>query len=75
MQRVVGFVYAKSHRLFCNLTNMRQKPLACFGLHVGMVPKAYQHVPDGYLFPLFPLSSMPLIPLFFVFLCPSSHSQ
>jgi hypothetical protein len=31
-------------------------------------------VPDGYPFPLFPSSSMPLIPFFFIFLCPSSYS-
>jgi hypothetical protein len=41
MWRVVGFVYAKSHWLSCNLTDMCWKPLACFGLHMGMVPKAY----------------------------------
>jgi hypothetical protein len=42
MQRVVSFVYAMSCRLFSNLTDMLQKPLACFGLCMGMVPKAYQ---------------------------------
>jgi hypothetical protein len=50
MWRVVGFVYVESHRLlyagshrhFCNLTDMRRKPSACFGLRVGMVPKSYQ---------------------------------
>jgi hypothetical protein len=41
--RVVGFLYVGSCRHTCNLTDMRQKALACFGLHVGMVPKAYQH--------------------------------
>jgi hypothetical protein len=44
MQRVVGFVYVKSRRLFCNLTDMCQKPLACFSLCVDMVPKAYYHI-------------------------------
>jgi hypothetical protein len=32
------------------------------------------HVPNGYPFPPFPLFSLPFIPLFFVFFCPSSHS-
>jgi hypothetical protein len=32
------------------------------------------HVQDGYPFPPFPLFSISLIPLFFIFLCPSSHS-
>jgi hypothetical protein len=32
------------------------------------------HVPNGYPFPPFPLFSFPLIPLFFIFLRPSSHS-
>jgi hypothetical protein len=31
-------------------------------------------VPDGYPFPPFPLFSIPLILLFFIFSCPSSHS-
>jgi hypothetical protein len=39
--RVVGFLYAGSHRLLHNLTNMHWKPLACIGLCVGMVPKVY----------------------------------
>jgi hypothetical protein len=26
----------------CNLTDIRQKPSACFGLCMGMVPKSYQ---------------------------------
>jgi hypothetical protein len=32
------------------------------------------HVPNGYPFPSFPLFLLPLIPLFFIFICPSSHS-
>jgi hypothetical protein len=32
------------------------------------------HVPNGYPFLPFPLFSLPLIPLVFIFLCPSSHS-
>jgi hypothetical protein len=44
MWGAVGFVYAKSHWLFCNLTNMCWKPLTCFGLYVGMVPEVYQHI-------------------------------
>jgi hypothetical protein len=66
MQRVVVFVYAKSHQLFCNLTEMhrkpsacfkmRQKPLACFGLCMGMVPKAYQRSPVNS--PMLDFSSM-----------------
>jgi hypothetical protein len=43
MWRVISFLYAGSHRLLHNLTDMRRKPSACIGLHVGMVPKAYQH--------------------------------
>jgi hypothetical protein len=39
---VIGFVYVKSCQLFCNLTDMHQKPSACFGLCMGMVPEAYQ---------------------------------
>jgi hypothetical protein len=42
--RVVGFLYTESCRHFCNLTNIRRKPSACFSLHVGMVPKAYHHI-------------------------------
>jgi hypothetical protein len=32
------------------------------------------HVPNRYTFSSFPLFSLPLIPLFFIFICPSSHS-
>jgi hypothetical protein len=39
-----GFLYAESHQHFCNLTNMCWKPSACFGLHVGIVPKEYHRV-------------------------------
>jgi hypothetical protein len=42
MWGVVGFVYVKSHRHFCNLTDMCRKPLACFSLCMGIVSKAYQ---------------------------------
>jgi hypothetical protein len=42
MWRVVSFLYVVSCWHFCNLTNMHQKPSACFGLCVGIVPKAYQ---------------------------------
>jgi hypothetical protein len=38
---VIGFLYAECRRHFYNLTDMHQKPLACFGLRVGMVSKAY----------------------------------
>jgi hypothetical protein len=31
-------------------------------------------VPSVYPFPSFPLSSLPLIPLFLIFVCPSFHS-
>jgi hypothetical protein len=31
-------------------------------------------VPSGYLFSSFPLFLLPLIPLFFIFICPSFHS-
>jgi hypothetical protein len=41
VQRVVGFLYVESRWHFYNLTDMRRKPLACFGLCVAMVPKAY----------------------------------
>jgi hypothetical protein len=51
MQWVVDFVCMESHWLFHNLTNMCWKPLACFGLCVGMVPKAYYCV-KGW-FPVF----------------------
>jgi hypothetical protein len=37
----LGFLHAGSRQHFCNLTDMHRKPLACFGLHVGIVPKAY----------------------------------
>jgi hypothetical protein len=37
VQRVIGFL--------CNLTNMHQKPSACFGLCVGMVAKVYHPPP------------------------------
>jgi hypothetical protein len=47
MWRVVGFVYAESHWHFCNLTDMCWKPLVCFGLCVGIVPKAYQWFPHA----------------------------
>jgi hypothetical protein len=43
MLRVIVSLYAESRRHFYNLTDMRRKALACFGLHVGMVPKTYQH--------------------------------
>jgi hypothetical protein len=42
VQRVVGFLYAGSHQLLHNLTDMHQKPSACFSLHMDMVPMAYQ---------------------------------
>jgi hypothetical protein len=42
VRRVIGFLYAESHWYFYNLTNMHQKPSACFSLCVGMVPKVYQ---------------------------------
>jgi hypothetical protein len=32
------------------------------------------HVPNGYPFSSFPLFSLPLIPLFLIFICPSFHS-
>jgi hypothetical protein len=35
-------LYARSRRLLLNLANMHRKPLACFSLHVDMVPMAYQ---------------------------------
>jgi hypothetical protein len=41
VQRVIIFLYGVSRRLLINLTNLHQKPLACFGLHVDMVPMAY----------------------------------
>jgi hypothetical protein len=44
VQRVIGFLYAESRQHFYNLTDMHWKPSACFGLHVGMVPKAYQQI-------------------------------
>jgi hypothetical protein len=40
--RVVGLLYVESHQHFYNLTDMHQKPLVCFGLHMGMVPNVYQ---------------------------------
>jgi hypothetical protein len=60
----VGFVYARSHRLFCNLTDMCRKPSACFGLCMGMVPKAY-HPPHvrGHPPVSLPLLSSPTLPL------------
>jgi hypothetical protein len=39
--RVVVFLYAGSHRLLHNLTDMRRKVSACLGLHVAMVPESY----------------------------------
>jgi hypothetical protein len=42
---VIGFVYVRSHQLFCNLTNMHRKPLACFYLCVGIVSEAYHPPP------------------------------
>jgi hypothetical protein len=39
--RVVGLLYAGSHQLLHNLTDMRQKASACIGLCVGMVPESY----------------------------------
>jgi hypothetical protein len=42
VRRVAGFLYVGSRRLLHNLTDMRRKPSACIGLHVGMVSKAYQ---------------------------------
>jgi hypothetical protein len=42
VQRVVGFLYVGSHRLLHNLTDMCQKPSACIGLCMDMVPMAYQ---------------------------------
>jgi hypothetical protein len=47
MQRVISFVYARSHWLFCDLTDMRRKPSACFSLRMGMVPEACQCNPMG----------------------------
>jgi hypothetical protein len=47
MQRVVILLCVESCRHFCNVTDMRRKPLACFGLCVGMVPKVYHHI-SGY---------------------------
>jgi hypothetical protein len=41
MWRVISFLYAESRQHFYNLAGMHQKPLACFGLRMGMVPKAY----------------------------------
>jgi hypothetical protein len=46
VQRVVVFLYVVSHCLLLNLTNMHQKPSACFGLRVDMVPIAYQCLGD-----------------------------
>jgi hypothetical protein len=43
MQRVVVLLCVESHRHFYNSTNMRRKPSAYFSLHVGMMPKTYQH--------------------------------
>jgi hypothetical protein len=48
VRRVVGFLYVQSRRHFYNLTNMRWKPSACFGLHMGMVPNAYQCKSDDF---------------------------
>jgi hypothetical protein len=42
MLRVISFLYAGSHWLLHNLTDMCQKPSACIGLCMGMVSKAYQ---------------------------------
>jgi hypothetical protein len=42
MWGVISFVYVGSHWLFCNLTDMHQKPSAYFSLHVGIVPEVYQ---------------------------------
>jgi hypothetical protein len=42
MWGVVGLLYIRSCQLFCNLTNMLWKPSACFSLHMGMMPEAYQ---------------------------------
>jgi hypothetical protein len=44
VQRVIGFVYMGSCQLLYNLTNMHQKPSACFGLCVDMVPMVYHCV-------------------------------
>jgi hypothetical protein len=46
VQRVVVFLYAGSHRLLHNLTDMRRKALACLDLCMGMVPELYQQVRD-----------------------------
>jgi hypothetical protein len=40
--RVIGLLYAGSHRLLHNLTDVHRKPSACFGLHVDTVSMAYQ---------------------------------
>jgi hypothetical protein len=42
VQRVIGILYAGSHRILHNLTDIHWKPLACFGLCMDMVPMAYQ---------------------------------
>jgi hypothetical protein len=44
MPGVVVFLCVESHQHFCNLTDMCQKPLACFSLHMGIVPKAYHRL-------------------------------
>jgi hypothetical protein len=46
--RVVVFLYTGSHRLSPNLTDMCQKPSACFGLRMDTMPMTYQRTPGAY---------------------------
>jgi hypothetical protein len=43
----LAFLYVGSHWYFCILTDMHWKPLACFSLHMGMVPNVYQCSPTS----------------------------
>jgi hypothetical protein len=56
-----GLYYAKSHRLFCNLTDMHWKPLACFSLCVSMVPEVYQWLATSMQSLSIPFLSLKLI--------------
>jgi hypothetical protein len=47
VRRVIVFLYAGSHCLLHNLTDMHWKASACLGLRVAMVPESYQHMALG----------------------------